>query len=271
MYDPPSDPPSEGCGKKMKIECVITCVGYGDILVHTLPMNQRHFDKIIVVTSPEDARTKKVCDYWGVKYHATDIFQSRWGQFFKGRGINEGLEKLDKDEWICQMDADIALPPSARFALEQMNLNPLFLYGVDRVECRTYLDWARFLDDPEPLVAGNGFFINTTHSGFQWATRVKFDHHGGYVPIGFFQLWNAASKITKYQEGHSDAGREDSHFAIQWPRDKRQLLPEIIAYHLESENAEMALNWKGRRTKPFSINTAIEDAIETYKRFQGHK
>ena len=256
------------CGHKneMKIECVITCAGYGDILSHTLPMNQRHFDKILVVTAPEDKQTQKVCDYWGIQYHSTDCFQNRWSRFMKGKGINEGLVRLDKDAWLCHMDADIALSPNARAALAIMDLDPDCIYGIDRVECKNFLDWMRFISSPEPIVARNNFLIHTTHAPFQWATRIKFDHHGGYLPIGFFQLWHSKVR-TQYPEGHTDAGREDAHFAALWPRNKRGLLPEIIGYHLESEAAEMAVNWKGRKTKPFSVNTAIEDAVAAYARF----
>jgi glycosyl transferase family 2 len=239
----------------MKIEAVITCVNHADFLAHTLMMNKSHFDKIIVVTSPEDKDTPRICEYWRVPYHVTDAFQSRWGQFAKGKGINEGLARLDRDAWICHMDADIALPPNTREALEQADLDPTMIYGIDRVECKSYEDWARFIGNPEPNVACNGFMIHTTHSPFKLGTRVAFSHSGGYIPIGFFQLWHADSGVKQYLEGHSDAGREDSHFTIQWPRRKRGFIPEVTAYHLESESAEMAVNWKGRKTKPFSIDS----------------
>ena len=267
MYQPDDDCPRNKRNKtKMKIECVTTCVGYGDILAHSLPGNRIHFDSMLVLTAPEDTKTQKVCDYYRIPYHATDAFGTRWGKFCKGTGINEGLGKLEKDQWVCHLDADIVLPPNTREALERANLATDTLYGVDRVECKSYLDWMRFLDNPEPVVAGNNFFIHTTHAPFQWATRVKFDEHGGYIPIGFFQLWHADSNQPMYPEGHSDAGREDSHFAALWPRDKRQLLPEIIAYHLESETAAMGVNWKGRTTKPFSIDSTVGDAIAVARR-----
>jgi hypothetical protein len=89
------------------------------------------------------------------------------------------------------------------------------------------------------------------HCPFPIGTRVAFQHAGGYVPIGFFQLWHADSGVTTYIDGHTDAGREDSNFAAQWPRRRRGFIPEITAYHLESEPAEMGVNWKGRKTKPF--------------------
>jgi hypothetical protein len=36
-------------------------------------------------------------------------------------------------------------------------------------------------------------------------------------------------------------------FPTRWPRAKRGFIPELQAYHLESEDAPMAVNWKGRR------------------------
>jgi hypothetical protein len=235
----------------MKLEAVITCVNHADFLAHTLPHNKPHFDKLIVVTAPEDRQTQKVCDYWGVKYHATDAFNSRWGDFKKGCGINEGLNLLDRTDWLLHLDADIVLPPNTRYVLERADLEPLMVYGVDRVMCPNWEAWQKFISAPEPHTEGNGFFINTVHSGFPLGTRLSFDHEGGYIPVGYFQLWNVASRVTKYVEGHSDAGREDAVFPIQWPRRRRALIPEITAYHLESEPAEMAVNWKKRVTKPF--------------------
>jgi hypothetical protein len=96
-------------------------------------------------------------------------------------------------------------------------------------------------------------FIHTTHTGALAGigTRVAFDHLFGWVPIGFFQLFNAASGHTRYPQGHTNAAREDTLFPAQWPRRKRALIPEILAYHLESENAPMAANWQKRTTKPF--------------------
>jgi hypothetical protein len=83
------------------------------------------------------------------------------------------------------------------------------------------------------------------------ATHVVLNHQGGYLPIGYFQLWHADSKQLQYEQGHADAGREDSQFSARWPRSKRALFPEVIVFHLESEAAPMAVNWRKRGTKPF--------------------
>jgi hypothetical protein len=239
----------------MKIECIITCVSHADFLAHTLPLNKPHFDRIIVITAPEDKATQKICDYWGVRYHATDAFQARWGHFCKGTAINEGLALLDKDAWICHMDADVILPPNTRIVLERADLDTTMIYGIDRVMCPNYTEWQRFIGAPQPHTEGNGFFINTTHSPFPLGTRVAFEHHGGWIPVGFFQLFHADSNMLTYPEGHTDAGREDAVFPTQWPRRKRGFIPEITAYHLESEPAAMATNWQKRVTKPFSVDS----------------
>ena len=34
--------------------------------------------------------------------------------------------------------------------------------------------------------------------GWQIGTRLSHFDYGGYVPIGFFQMWNRESKITRY-------------------------------------------------------------------------
>jgi len=241
-------PPST---RAFTLEAVTTCVNYSDFLAHTLPLNKPHFNKMVVVTAPEDKATKKVCDAYRQPYHATDAFRSRWDEFRKGAAINEGLGKLDKSAWIVHLDADIILPPHFRESLERADLDTSMIYGCDRVEVQSWEDWQRFYSSREPAIAGNGVFIHTTHSPFRFGTRVQFPDSGGWIPIGFFQLWHADSGRLRYPEGHTNAGREDSLFPKQWPRAKRGFLPEIIVYHLESEQAPMSVNWNGRKTKPF--------------------
>jgi hypothetical protein len=238
----------------IKIECVSTCVNYADFLAHTLPMNKHQFDKITIVTAPEDKQTIKVCDTYGVTCHRTDAFQTRWGQFCKGMAINEGLTTLDKDAWIVHMDSDIILPAHFRDTLARASLDPTMIYGCDRMEVQSYEDWQRFFGSPEPPIQGNGIFIHTTHAPFRFGTRVQFKKSGGWIPIGFFQLWHRESGELMYPEGHTNAAREDSLFPQRWPRSKRGFLPEIIVYHLESEQAPMAVNWNGRKTKTFSVD-----------------
>jgi hypothetical protein len=236
----------------VKIECVTVSVGYSDFLAHTLPLNRGQFDKMIIVTAPEDKGTIKVCDTYGVSYLRTDSIRSRWGEFHKAKGINEGLLRLDRDAWLVHMDADIVLPAHFRDTIARADLDPSMLYGCDRMECQSYEDWQRYHGTPEPPIQGNGVFIHTTHAPFKIGTRVQFPDAGGYVPIGFFQLFSGHD--IRYPEDHNSAGKTDSQFAKLWPRRKRGFLPEILVYHLESEAAPMSVNWRGRQTKNFTID-----------------
>ena len=94
------------------IEAVVTSVNYADFLAATLPTNRYQFDRMVVVTAPEDTATQRVCEFNNVQVILTDSFNSRWGEFCKGCGINDGLEELGMSDWVVQSsDADVVLPP----------------------------------------------------------------------------------------------------------------------------------------------------------------
>ena len=238
----------------MKIEAVVTCVSYSDFLAETLPHNRSQFDKLVVVTAPEDTATRKICEAWNVQCIPTDAFETRWGNFNKGKAVNIGLAALSKTDWIVHMDADIMLPVLTRAMLEAAKLDPQCLYGMDRHMVPNYECWREFMCQPPIQQEGwNGYadcgrFIHPDKK-FPIGTRVA--HPSGYVPIGFFQMWNAASGSHPYPEQHTDAARGDMMFALQWPRSQRHMIPEVICYHLESEPSPMGANWSGRKTKPF--------------------
>lgn len=238
------------------LEGVITCVGNADFLAHTLPHNRQLFDRLIVATAPEDEETRRVCRYWNVECHPSDVFQTRWKKFCKGAGINEALAKLSRSDWMLHLDADILLPPQARKTIMTAELDKSMIYGVDRLEFKSYERFQQHYGNPQLHTDGaHNCFVNVSHvPGVSIGTRVTFPHCGGYIPIGFFQLWNpGGSGQHCYADGHTDASREDNDFATKWPRSKRGFLPEIIAYHLESEEAPMGVNWKGRKTKRFGV------------------
>ncbi len=232
----------------MKLEAVVTCVNYGDFLSHTLPLNKCHFNRLVVVTSHMDKLTQRICEYHHVQCIQTDKFQAHLGRFCKGAGINVGLDALDKDGWLVHMDADIVCPPLTRKILEAAELDVECIYGPDRFMVPSFEEWSKFISHPR-LQHENKSWIHL--NSFPVGTRVAIEEYG-WAPIGFFQLWHG-SKAIRYPEGHLTAAREDLHFPIQWPRNKRHLLSELVVYHLESEKSAMGANWEGRTTKPFEL------------------
>lgn len=241
-YDPP-DP-------NFRMEAVVVCDRYHDFLRCTLPHNKFIFDRIVVVTSYEDKETQRICEFHHVECLQTDVLESRKKHFCKADGINEGLAKLGMQDWVVHMDADIWLPPETRNLIHRAGLAQRMVYGIDRFIVRGYRAWEEFLEHPR-LQHEAGSWIHL--GAFPLGTRVMQAHAHGYIPIGFFQLWHPkTSGITRYPAKHTDAGRTDLLFAMQWPRGLRGFIPEIIGYHLESDDASMESNWKGRKTAPFT-------------------
>lgn len=244
-------PPALPSKKPFSIEAVIVCDNYADFLVQTLPHNKFLFDRLVVVTSFEDKPTQRVCEFHHVECIRTDDLLSRKGEFHKGKGINAGLAALSLKGWAVHLDADIYLPPQTRLLLQAADLDSAFIYGIDRFNVRGFAAWAEFQGVPK-LQHEDETYIHL--GAFPIGTRVMHRHAGGYVPIGFFQMWNpGASGIHRYPDKDSNAGRGDALFAQNWPRARRGFLPEIVGYHLESEDASNAANWNGRSTAPFTL------------------
>ena len=244
-------PPVVQRPKPFRMEAVIVCADYDDFLRHTLPYNKHIFDRLVIVTTPEDKATRKLCEFYHVECVPTNVLMPVTKQFCKGAGINKGLEKLDLSDWVIHLDADIWLPPQTRRLLERADLDKSMIYGVDRFNVRGCTTWNKFLDAPI-LQHENDTYIHL--HAFPLGTRVMISGRNGYAPIGFFQMWNpGVSGVTRYPEGHTDAGREDLMLTYNWPRSKRGFIPEVIAYHLESEDAGMESNWRGRTTSRFEL------------------
>ena len=236
----------------MKIEAVTVCVNYSDFLAHTLPHTKQHFDRIVIVTDTKDEATRRVCEFYNVMCVQTDVFYENGNKINKGRGINEGLKHLDMDGWVVHLDADIYLPPLTRSILEKIELDKETIYGIDRMMCPSYEAWMKFMDNPKPLHEG-WIYVHT--GAFPIGVRIAEYKGNGYEPIGFFQLWNPkASGVLEYPNEHGEVDRSDVMFAKKFRRSKRQLLPEIISIHIDSEELPaMGKNWAGRKTKKFGM------------------
>lgn len=253
----------------MNLQAVTVCVNYSDFLAETLPMNIRHFDRFVVVTSPEDLETQRLCDYYNVECVITDVIGSRWGDFEKGKGINAGLGFLDLDgSWLLHLDADIALPPRARSLLDRADLDRRVLHGADRLRVPSWEAWRGH--QALPAVQHEGYHV--VLDAFQVIPRFNSWPMGGYAPPGYFQLWHPeATGVRSYPENHNGADRTDMIFCEGWPRQRRALLPEIAVYHLESEPAAQGTNWDGRQTDRFGVEPTSRPDRRKHRRFHHHR
>ena len=236
--------------KEFVLEGVIVCDRYDDFLRYTVKENKFLFDRLVVVTSYEDAATRRVCEFFHVECIPTDELETRKGRFCKGAGINVGLAALTKRDWVVHLDADIWLPPQTRNLLVGGDLDKHSIYGIDRFIVRGLDAWQGFLEAP---------VMKLQHEDYTWVHLEAFPigtrvcAYGGYMPLGFFQMWNpGVSGITTYPSEHTTAARGDVAFATQWPRARRGFLPEVVGYHLESLDAAKGANWDGRTTARFA-------------------
>jgi hypothetical protein len=247
----------------VRIAAIIISVDYGDLLAWTLRENRHHFDRLVVVTTPRDSRTRQVCDHYYVRCELTsDFYRSVDGRvdltaFNKAAGINHGLRQLmqerppDRDDWYVHLDADIVLPPRARELMHKASLDPRCIYGIDRMMCPSFDDYIKYASAPRPQHQNQIFvFADAFPLGVRIARLEK--DGDGYVPIGFFQMWNpTVSAVVDYPEEHHTAARSDMRFAMRWPRGRRHLIPEIVGIHLDSERVAMGANWQGRKSMAF--------------------
>jgi hypothetical protein len=238
-----------------RVEVVTTCIGYGDFLAETLIENLPLIDDMVVVTSPEDEETQLVCRKNDVRYIMTEDHR-KGGKFAKGRLINRGFDQLSCQDWILHCDADIVLPRKFRRLLEWSDLDTRCIYGADRQRVIGWDEWKalkRYVGQWDNHTHEMGHFW---HPNYKPMSRLVSSLHG-YTPIGAFQLFHGSeliqynSHVRSYPVAHGDAARTDHQFSLLWDRKFRQLLPEIILLHLESEAGTHGANWCGRTTKRF--------------------
>jgi len=239
----------------MRLSAVVVCVDYGDFLAHTLPANKQHFDRMVVVTHPDDLRTQRICEHHHVQCVQTEAFFENDLRFAKAKGINEGLRELgvtgmSHDDWVVHLDADILLPPRTREVLASACGDSRAIYGCDRLMCQSFEDYLKYATDPQ-IHTENNIFIRGT--AFPLGVRVAPANVQGWLPLGYFQCWNPrGSLVFAYPDAHGSAGRTDMQFALQWERRLRHLIPELFVIHLESEApTDMGVNWGGRKSKHF--------------------
>ena len=225
----------------MKISAVVTCLNYGDYLAHTVESLKEFADELMIVTSPDDIETTRVCLQHKLTPLVTRAFQQYGGPFNKGAAINEGLGWLKREDWLLIVDADILIPSTLRPFLESHPLDPTRLYGVDRKNCLGYDSFLRCREseawDTLPLMR-----------------RVTIS--GGFPPPGYFQLFHS-SMIPHgpwYEDTYRYADRTDMTFARRF--DRREYLPAWVVHLDAGTNHVGGTNWRGRKSPSFGSGTS---------------
>lgn len=225
----------------MKIEGVTVSIDFGDYLLETLPRNQPFFDRIVVVTTEHDLRTRKVCGDCGVSAILTNCYRYGGASFDLGAARNRGLDACKGDGWLCTLDADIVLPKGLRSKLpslmasicEEENLHQA-IFGLQRWTCKSRQQWRQYLK--------RGYVDNSI--------KLHIHKKNKSLPTGFFQLWYSPDQQLRYPEGYKTAGGSDLAFARQFSI-KRHLA--AFAVHLNTMPFEHGVNWRGRLSPQWGL------------------
>lgn len=210
----------------MVLEAVTICVNYSDYLSIVLPRNKPLFDKWIIVTSPQDVKTRDLCLSHGLTPVITDVMYQKDYVFDKGACINVGFNHLTQPDWVVHVDADIVLPPNLHQAMAETSLTPENIYSMPRRYIPTQEDWEKYLLNPLPPPSHG-----TPH-------------------LGYFQMFSPKSqyleKTRPWYSSNRDASKSDYRFLRNWPKENRKLLHRAFCLHL----GPVRVNWEGR-VSPF--------------------
>ena len=202
-----------------RIRSITVSVDYADCLAVTLPYNQYQFEERWIVTTPEDYKTIRIAEEFDCKLYTTNSFYDDGADFNKFKALEEGLEVMGREGWICIMDADILWP----ILHPPIELVIGCLYGTNRHM------YPHIKSIPEHM----------------WS---HFPLHGYKDFSGFTQLFHADDMKLKETPWHEldwkHAGGGDTHFADRWPKTQRVKLPFNVLHLGEADS-----NWCGRGKK----------------------
>jgi len=239
MSRSPSTPPSARSPTPLRrLDAVLVCVDYSDLLQYTLPYNIAHFDRYVVVTTSYDAATQSLAGQYGARLVVSDRCHEQGDAFNKGKMLNDGLAALDAPDWIVFTDADIFLPPGLPTAVAAVAGQRQQLFGTRR----------RFLPAGDEATIQRFFAQGLDMPGLREELPVR------SVPLGYFQLWNAGADAVRdrwprvLSEDFASAAAIDSWFHAHWPRNAVAPLatdPRWDVVHIP--HGELGQNWNGRR------------------------
>jgi hypothetical protein len=235
---------------------ILVSVDYADLLSITLPWNRRHFDRMVVVTTPgsEDGDVARKHE---AEVFETNEFYANGATFNKWLCLEQGLNWMGRTGWICLMDADVLWP--RRLVVGQYsnseNLSMWSRNGGDIASevrpgqiCsplrRMWENWpgnwlplenvvsdSHFQDDMPPEDLWNRFPIHRNIA--EWA--------------GYSQIFHASDPVLGSVPWHEidwrHAGGADSFFQRKWPANKK-IRPSWECLHL----GPAGQNWMGRRS-----------------------
>lgn len=240
------------------MRAIIVSVDYADILSITLPYNKRHFEQVWVVTAERDEATLAVAVANHCRTFVTNSFWDDGAAFNKWVALEQGLDAMGREGWLCLMDADVLWPKmvklndvthSVSYVCEDGTtyLRQGFLYTPRRRMLSDWRDLVRSPQEPELLLKES-----------QWSVYPL--HRQAYEFAGYSQIFHASDPVLGHPPWHqtnwTHCGGADSFFQAKWP-EARKIRPPFEVLHL----GDAGQNWFGRAT-PLANGTVLPGSAE---------
>lgn len=224
------------------MRAIMVSVDYADLLSVTLPHNRRHFQEVMVVTSPTDQATEVVALENRCTILKTDLFYQDGAAFNKWRALEHALDIFGRRDWLCVMDADVLWPRDICFREEHDKITWWMPNAASQggTICQT-----------------KGILAGPLRHMCPWPiTPIPDERTWGGFPIhrnvnewaGYSQIFHANDPVLGEPPWHEtdweSAGAADSFFQQKWVRERKIRLPFNVL-HL----GEAGQNWYGRATR----------------------
>ena len=205
------------------IQGVVVSVGFDDMLALTLDQHRGNFDKVLVVTTPEDAATQNVAAAYSCDVHITSAFYTDGATFNKGAALWDAIAAAEPLRcWMVVFDSDIIMPT----ILDQW-VSKYAKVGTLYVPHRIMVPVDKVDDLLSERVALSCFKVNGELE------------YAGYCQI--FHTDDTHLSIPWYCLNWRHAGGYDSEFALRWPKTLR-VRPPWQVIHI----GDAGINWHGR-------------------------
>lgn len=211
---------SRSATRTFPIVWIVVVENMTGFLQTTLACNRALVDKILVVTSPTDQETMRVCQSEGLVCFVTEALHAKGDPFNKGRALREVQQSLHKHPqltgWMALlMDVDICLPED------------IWMDIGDRPEDATIYSVTHRCIYAFPAAVVEG-------------SPTSVERNPGEA-IGYFQMYKISPSSPTYSSDYPTAALSDTDFFHQF--DKVHFLPSYV-HHFDSIGAYTG-NWNG--------------------------
>jgi hypothetical protein len=212
------------------ITTVTVAVDY-PLVRDTTRYNRHHFDRHILITTPDDVDSHEAADAYGGEVFETEVFYDKGAYFNKYAAVEECFNSIGRSGWILCLDADIYIPTGA-----EADLHRNTLHTPHRRMGTTLLPedhWQRHVRDP----------------------YMEFS--------GYFHLFHADDMATPWFETDwVHAGGADTMFQNRWPN---KIRPHFDVLHVGPGRT----NWCGVGNK--QILDGLMEQRNILRNFKGEK